>query len=99
MERQRQRETVEEAMLDDQFLEMIKEDKESWLQAIIEHLEMFLKKANKDSQIQQRIAKHYPKRERNTRAKLKAANEKIEALSHQKEKERLEILSEASLQA
>ena len=45
------------------------------------------------------MAKHYANRERNARAKLKAKKEQIEALTHQKEKEKLEILAEASLQA
>ena len=99
LERQRQREIVDEAMLDDQFLDMKKEDKEGWLQAINDHLENLLKKSKKDNNIQRRMAKHYAKRERNARAKLKATNAKIEALIHQEKKKKLDILEKASLQA
>ena len=45
------------------------------------------------------MEKHYAKRERNARAKLKATKAKLEALTHQKEKEKLDILAEASFHA
>lgn len=45
------------------------------------------------------MEKHYANRERNARAKLKAAKEKIESLAHQEEKTKLDILSKDSLQA
>ena len=88
LERQRQREIVDEAMLDDQFLDMIKEDKEGWIQAINDHLEKFLKKSKKNSNIQRRMTKHYAKSERNARAKLKATNAKIESLTYQEKKKK-----------
>ncbi len=45
------------------------------------------------------MEKDYANGERNAREKLKVAKAKIEALTHQKEKEKLDILVEASLHA
>lgn len=45
------------------------------------------------------MAKHYVYRVRISRAKLKAAKEKIEALTKEEDKRRLEIIAEASLHA
>lgn len=99
LERQKKRDIVDEAMLYDQLLDMIKEEKESWLQATNEHLENSLKKYKKDNIIQRRMTKHYAKRERNAMAKFKAPKEKIEGLTHIEENKKLDILAEASLHA
>lgn len=96
LERQRQRETVDEAILDEQFLEMIKEDKEGWLQAINDHLENFFSNANGDNDVLRRKVKHHAQKEKISMAKLKRANEKIEALTMLEEKRKLDILAKAS---
>ena len=74
----------------------ISKDRESWLYL---HLESFLEKVKKDNDIQRKMAKHYAMRNKIARAKLKRAHAKIQALTKQKEKERLDILAEVSLHA
>lgn len=56
-------------------------------------------KAQKDNDIQRRMAKHYAMRNKIARAKLKQAHSKIEALTKQEEKMRLDILALATLHA
>lgn len=45
------------------------------------------------------MAKHYAMRNKISRDKLKRAHAKIEGLTHQKEKDKLEMLVEASIHA
>ena len=56
-----------------------------------------LAKAQKDNDIQRKMAKHYAIRNKIARAKLKRAHAKIQALTKQEKKEKLEILAEVSL--
>ena len=62
-------------------------------------MEALLDKAKRDIDIQRRMAKYYAMRNKIARAKLKRAHAKIEALTKQEEKKRLDILAEASLHA
>jgi len=62
-------------------------------------LETLLDKENKDVEIQRNMAKYYAQRNQVARCKLKGAHEKIDKLTKQKEKRRLDILVEASLHA
>ena len=62
-------------------------------------MENLLDKANKENGIQRMMVKHYAMRGKIARAKLKRAHAKIEALTKQEEKRRLDILVEASLHA
>ena len=78
---------------------MVNEIWEHWLERINGHLEKLLVKAKKDNDIQRRMANYYAMRNKIGRAKLKRAHAKIEALTKQEEKRRLDILAEASLHA
>lgn len=49
-------------------------------------------KAQKENDIQRKMAKHYAMRNKISRAKLKRAHAKIQALTKQEEKEKLDIL-------
>ena len=97
--RQKERELPDEVTLNEKFSVVISEDKEGWLQEKNDHLEKLLKRAKKYNHIQIRMAKHYAKRNKIARSKLKKANAKIEILTMQEEKRRLNILVEASLHA
>ena len=96
---QKEIELAYDLTLNEQFAVVINEYQEKWFDRANQHLEKLLEKANKDNDIQRRMAKHYAKRNKIARSKLKKANEKIETLSLQEEKIRLDILTEASFHA
>ena len=72
---------------------------EYWLEKVNDHLEKILGKANQDNDIQRRMEKYYAMRKKVARAKLKRAHAKLEALTKQEHKKRLDILAKASLHA
>lgn len=78
---------------------MINENRELWLERVKNHLEKLLDKAKRDNEIHNKMAKHHAHKERISRGKLKAAMEKIETLTKQREGDKLEIIVEASLMA
>lgn len=99
LEKQNEAELANELTWNEKFAILVNENREHWLDKVNQHIEKLLDKANKQNKIQKKMAKHYANRERIAREKLKDAKERIEALTHQKEKEKLDILGEASLQA
>ena len=99
LEKKREVELVNQLTLNEQLAIMINEDRDHWLDRANQHLEKLLDKARKDNDIQIRMAKHYAKRNRIARSKLKRENAKIETLTMKKEEGRLDILVEASLHA
>ena len=99
IERQKEVELANQLTLNEQFAVIINESWEKWLERAIQHLHKLLEKRNKDNDILIKRAKHYAKKNKIARSKLKQANEKIEALTMQEEKRRLDILSEASIHA
>ena len=74
-------------------------DRESWLEREKFHLEVQLEKSKRDIDMQKKMARHYAMRNRIARAKLKRALAKIQAQNEVKEKEKLDILADVSLQA
>ena len=76
----------------------IAHDQEPWLERANIHLEAKLKKANQDLDLQRRMTKHYARRNQIARAKLKKAQDKLQALKEEKCQARLGILAQASLQ-
>ena len=98
-ERKREPELANELTLNEKFAKMVNENREYWLERVNGHLENLLKNSKKDNDIQRKVAKHYAMRDKIARAKLKRAHAKIEALTKQEEKKRLDILAEASLHA
>ena len=78
---------------------VINENNEPWLDRENQHLEKLLEKENKGNDILRRKVKHYAQKEKIAMAKLKRANEKIEALTMQEEKMKFDTLVEASLQS
>ena len=77
----------------------IRKDRESWLERENFHLEGQLENEKRDTDMQRKMARHYAMRNKIARAKLKRAHAKIRALTEAKEKEKLNILAEVSLQA
>ena len=75
----------------------IVENRESWLEKVNTRLETLLYKANKDVELQRKMAKYYARRNRVARSKLKRAHEKIDKLTKQEANRRLDIFTEASL--
>ena len=98
-ERQREPELVDQLTLNEQLTIEINKNGEPCLDRENQHLEKLLANENRYNELLRRKVKHQAWKEKITLAKLKRANAKIEALSLQKEKDRLGILSEASLQA
>ena len=78
---------------------MINENREYWLERANNNPENLLAKSNRNTKVQRKMAKYYAMRNKIARAKLKRAHAKIEALTHQKEKDKLDLLVEASLHA
>lgn len=77
----------------------IAENRESWLERVRTHLETLLGNVNRDVELQRKMAKYYARRNQAVRSKLKRAHEKIDKLTKQEERRRLDILAEASLHA
>jgi len=75
---------------------LVDENWEHWLDKVNQDLEKILDKSNQRNEIHRKMAKHYANIERNARENLKAVKAKIEALTHQKEKENIYIHVEAS---
>ena len=98
LERKKEVELANQRTLNEQLAMVINENQEPWLDRPNEHLEKLLGKANKDNDILRRKIKHYAQRDKIAMAKLKRAYAKIEALTMQNEKKKLDILAEASLQ-
>ena len=71
----------------------------NWLERASVHLEDQLEKTKRDLDMQKKMARHYALRNKIARAKLKRALAKIQALNEAKEKEKLHILDDVSLQA
>ena len=61
------------------------------------HLEGLLEKTKRDFDLQKKMARHYALRKKIARAKLKRSFENIQALKEAKDKEKLDILADASL--
>ena len=61
------------------------------------HLEGQLEKTKRDLDLRKNTARHYALRNKIARAKLKKSLAKIQPIKEEKEKEKLEILSDASL--
>ena len=99
LEEQKEVKLANQLTLNEQFAKMINENREHWLERVNNHLEKILDKAKRDNEIQKKMAKHYAYRERISRVKLKAAKEKIETLTKQREEDKLDILADASLMA
>ena len=72
-------------------------DREPWLERENLHLEGQLEKAMRDLDMERKMAKHYAMRNIIARVKLKRALAKIQALKEAKDKEKLDIISDASL--
>lgn len=89
----------EQLTLNEQLAKDIDENRESWLEKVKTHLETLLDKANRDVEIQRKMAKYYAQRNQVARSKLKRSHEKIYELTKQEERKRLHILVEASLHA
>lgn len=77
----------------------IRKDREPWLDRSNIHLERFLEKANKDNDLLRTRVKLHARKERIALAKLKTTNAKIEILTKQGEKLRLDILAKVYLHA
>lgn len=99
LEKPKEVELANKITWNEQFSILIDGNWEHWLDKVNQHLGNLLDKANQQNEIQRKMVKHYANKEMNARAKLKGAKAKIEALTHQKEKEKLDILDEASLHA
>ena len=93
----RESELANQLTLNEQFAKMVNENWEHWLERVKTHLESLLDKAKRDIDIQIRMAKYYAMRNKIARATPKRARAKIEALTRQAEKRRLDILAKASL--
>jgi len=99
LKKQKEVELANELTLNEKFTKMINENWEHWLERVKNHLEKPLGKAKRDTDMQRNMAKYYFRRNQIARAKLKAARARIQALNHQEEKKKLDILAEASLHA
>jgi len=78
---------------------MANDNGEHWLEKLNSHLKELLDEAKRGNEIHRNEAKHYAYRERISRAKLKATKEKIEVLTKQDKKRRVEIPTKASFHA
>ena len=76
----------------------IEHDRESWLERANLHLEAKLEKANKDLDLQRKMAKNYAQRDQFARQELKRAKIEIQALKEEKDQSSLGILAQASIQ-
>ena len=74
-------------------------DREPWLERENIHLEGQLEKTKRDLDLQKKMARHYALRNKIARAKLKRALAKIQELRKEKDKENIDIIVYASLQA
>ena len=99
LEREKEAQLANQLTLNEQFGIMMNENREYWLERANTHLEELLAKANRDMEIQRRMAKYYAMRNKIARAKLKRAQARIEALVHQEEKDKLDLLVEDSTHA
>ena len=89
---------VEQLPLDELLAMEIAHDWEPWLERAKIHLEAKLKKANQYLDLQRRMTKHYARRNQIARAKLKKAQDKLQALKEERGQARLGILAQSSLQ-
>ena len=89
----------EQLTLNEQLVKDIAENRESWLEKVNTHLETLLDKANRDVELQRKMAKYYARRNQVARSKLKRAHGKIDKLTKKEERRRLDMLVEASLHA
>lgn len=97
LEKHKEAQLANELTLNEQFPIMINDNREHWIKRVKNHLENLLDKAERENNIQGRMEKYYCQRNQIARAKLKPAKAKIEDLTHQEERKKVEILSEASL--
>lgn len=97
LEREKEAQLANQLTLNEQFGIMVNENWEYWLERANTNFEDLLAKANRYTEVQIRMAKYYAMRNKIARDKLKRAHAKIEALTHQKEKDKLDLLVEASL--
>ena len=93
--KQREEESTQEQKMSlHEILKMeIEHDRESWPKRANIHLEAKLEKANKDLDLQGIMTKHYAQRNQFARAKLKKAQNKIQALKEEKSQANLGILA------
>ena len=99
LEKEKEAQLANQLTLNEKMGQMVNENLEYWLERANTHLEYLLAKDNSDTEVQIRMAKYYAMRNKIAKGKFKRAHAKIEALTHQKEKDKLDILVEASLHA
>ena len=97
LEKQKEAELANQLTLNEHFAKMINENREHWIERVNNDLENLLDKAKRNNEIEKNMEKQYAYRERISGAKLKAAKEKIETLTKQREEDKLDILADASL--
>jgi hypothetical protein len=85
----------------DEFIKVeIEKDREYWFDRVNFHLEKLIKRANRNKNLQRHMAMHYYTRNEVFQIKIKQVNKKLKkTLMRQKEKEKLDLLAEASLMA
>ena len=93
LEKQKEAELANELTLNEQFSKMVNEKWGHWLERVNNHLENLLNKGKRENKIHINMVKYYCRRNQIARAKLKAAKARIEALIHQGEKKKLDILA------
>ena len=98
---EREKETeLAEHLTPSEFLAMeISYERESWLERANVHLEGQLENSKRDIDLQKKMARHYAMRIRIARAKLKRALINVQEQNEAKDKEKLDILADVSLQA
>lgn len=86
--------------LNDLIAKEINADKVYWLDKINGHLEKLPKKARRDNNLQRHMAMHYCTKNRVSQVRIKQLKKKLkETLISKKDKDKLDLLVEASLMA
>jgi hypothetical protein len=86
--------------VDELILAEIEKDREYWFDRVNFHLEKLLKRENRNNNLQRHMAMHYYTRNKVFQIRIKQVKKKLkQTLMRQKEKEKLDLLAEASLMA
>jgi hypothetical protein len=87
-------------IVDELIMVEIEKDREYWFDTVNCHLEKLLKRENMNKNLQRHMAMHYYTRNKVFQIRIKQVKKKLkQTLMRQKEKEKLDLLDEASLMA
>lgn len=99
LQREREQKPPMEELTFGERIEMeINEDREFWIEKVKFHLENLLDKANKDNELQNKMAIHYYTRNQVTKVKIKQLKEKLkETLISQEDKGKFNFIMDSSM--